>query len=62
MKVVVEALETMHVEPALINGVQIDLHLNEELTPVWRGEKPLRQAITDAANKIRPLLNPASSQ
>ena len=60
MKVVVEALEAMHVETALLNGVEIDRILNEELTPVWRGEKTLRQAIADAANKVRPLLNPAS--
>lgn len=60
MKVVVEALEAMHVETALLNGVEIDRILNEELTPVWRGEKTLRQAIADAAHKVRPLLNPAS--
>jgi ABC-type glycerol-3-phosphate transport system substrate-binding protein len=59
MKVVVEALEAIHVETALLNGVEIDRILGEELTPVWRGEKPLRQAIADAENKIRPLLNPA---
>ena len=60
MKVVVEALEAMHVETALVNGVEIDRILGEDLTPVWRGEKPLREAVADAANKIRPLLNPAS--
>ena len=60
MKVVVEALEAMHVETALVNGVEIDRILGEDLTPVWRGEKPLREALADAANKIRPLLNPAS--
>ena len=60
MKVVVEALEAIHVETALLNGVEIDRILNEELTPVWRGEKALRQAIADASNKIKPLLNPAS--
>ena len=60
MKVVVEALEAMHIETPLLNGVEIDRTLSEEMTPVWRGEKQLRQAIADAANKIRPLLNPAS--
>jgi multiple sugar transport system substrate-binding protein len=60
MKVVVEALEVIHVETPLLNGVEIDRILGEELTPVWRGEKTIRQAITDAANKVRPLLNPAS--
>lgn len=59
MKVVVEALEVMHVETALVNGVEIDRILGEEMTPVWHGEEPLRQAITDAANKVKPLLNPA---
>jgi multiple sugar transport system substrate-binding protein len=58
MKVVVEALEAMHVEQALINGVEIDRILSEELTPVWRGEKPLREAIANAANRARPLVNP----
>jgi len=58
MKVVVEALELMHVETPLINGVEIDRILTEELNPVWRGEKPLREAVNAAVAKIKPLLNP----
>jgi hypothetical protein len=60
MKVVSEALEVMHLEPPLLNGVDIDRILTEELTPVWRAEKPVREAIASAAAKVKPLLNPAS--
>ncbi|HEX2514003.1 MAG TPA: extracellular solute-binding protein [Chloroflexota bacterium] len=58
MKVVVEALEAIKVETALINGVEVDRALDEELAPVWRGERTLREAVSQAATRIRPLLNP----
>lgn len=59
MKVVVEALEQMHVETPLIEGVEIDRVLAEESGPLWRGEKTAREATTQAVSRIRPLLNPA---
>jgi hypothetical protein len=59
MKVVVEALELMHVETALIEGVEIDRILTEELGPVWRGEKTARESLSQAVSRIKPLLNPA---
>ena len=59
MKVVVEAMETIHVETALIQGVEIDKILGDELAPVWVGEKTAREAIASAVGKIKPLLNPA---
>jgi len=58
MKVVVEALELMHVESPLINGVEIDSILTEELGPLWRGEKTARAATAAAVQRITPLLNP----
>ncbi len=60
MRVVVEALELMHLETPLIEGVAIDRVLTEELAPLWRGEKTAREAATQAANRIKPLLNPAA--
>ncbi|MGH2351009.1 MAG: extracellular solute-binding protein, partial [Chloroflexota bacterium] len=59
MKVVVEALELIHVETPLIEGVEIDRILTEELAPLWRGEKTAREATTQAVTRIQPLLNPA---
>jgi multiple sugar transport system substrate-binding protein len=59
MKVVVEALEAMHVETALINGVEIDGILDEELGPLWQGQKTAREAVAQAMGRIKPLLNPA---
>jgi multiple sugar transport system substrate-binding protein len=59
MKVVVDALEAMHIETALLNGVEIDRILGEELGPVWRGEKTAREALGQAVTRIKPLLNPA---
>ena len=52
-----EALEVMHIEPPLLNGVEIDRILTEELTPVWQGAKPVREALTAASAKVKPLLN-----
>lgn len=60
MKVVVEALELMHVETPLIEGLEIDRVLTEELGPVWRGERTTREAVSQAVSRIKPLLNPAS--
>jgi multiple sugar transport system substrate-binding protein len=60
MMVVREALEVMHLEPPLLNGIDVDRILTEELTPVWRGERPVREALAGAAAKVKPLLNPAS--
>jgi multiple sugar transport system substrate-binding protein len=58
MKVVAEALEAMHVEAALIQGVEADTVLTEELAPVWRGQKTAREALQQAATRLTPLLNP----
>ena len=60
MRVVVDALELMHLETPLIEGVEIDRLLTEELAPLWRGEKTAREAMTQAAGRIKPLLNPAA--
>jgi multiple sugar transport system substrate-binding protein len=59
MKVVVEALELIHVETALVQGVEIDRILDEELAPAWRGDRTMTESISQAVNRIRPLLNPA---
>jgi ABC-type glycerol-3-phosphate transport system substrate-binding protein len=59
MKVVAEALEAMHVEAPLIQGVEADTVLTEELAPVWRGQKTAREALQQAATRLTPLLNPA---
>jgi hypothetical protein len=58
MKVVVEALELMHVETPLIQGVEIDGIFDAELGPVWTGERTAREGVAQAVNKIKPLLNP----
>ena len=58
MKVVVEALEVMHVETPLINGVEIDRILAEEMNPAWRGERTMGESVALAVAKIKPLLNP----
>ena len=60
MKVVVEALELMHVETPLIQGPEIDRVLDQELLQAWTGQRTARESVTQAANKIKPLLNPAS--
>lgn len=59
MKVVVEALELMHLETPLINGVEIDRILTEELNPMWAGTITPGEAIAKAVTRIKPLLNPA---
>jgi ABC-type glycerol-3-phosphate transport system substrate-binding protein len=59
MKVVVEALELMHVETPLIQGVEIDKILDDEMAPVWGGAKTAREGVASAVAKIKPLLNPA---
>jgi multiple sugar transport system substrate-binding protein len=59
MKVVVDALEAMHLEAALVQGVEIDRVLDEQLAPLWRGETTAREAVSRAAGLITPLLNPA---
>jgi multiple sugar transport system substrate-binding protein len=59
MKVVVEALELMHVETPLIQGVEIDNVLNAELMPVWTGQRTAKDSVAAAVAKIKPLLNPA---
>jgi multiple sugar transport system substrate-binding protein len=59
MKVVVEALEAMHVETPLIQGVEIDRILDEELAKVWQGTTPAREGVAAAVTRIKPLLNPA---
>jgi multiple sugar transport system substrate-binding protein len=58
MKVVVEALELLHVESVLLQGVEIDRTLDAELGPVWSGERTARVGIAQAVSKITPLLNP----
>lgn len=59
MKVVVEALEALHVETPLIQGVEADRVLTEELAPAWKGERTLRESVAQAATRLKPLLNPA---
>ena len=59
MRVVAEALEALRPEVPLLEGVEIDRILDEELLPLWRGEKTAREATALAAQRIRPLLNPA---
>jgi multiple sugar transport system substrate-binding protein len=59
MRVVVEALEAMHVETALVQGVEIDRVLDEELRPMWSGERSAAESVAQAVNRIKPLLNPA---
>lgn len=59
MKVVVESLEVMHIEPPLMNGVEIDNILDEALAPVWAGQQGARDAIQSALPRITRLLNPA---
>lgn len=61
MKVVAEALEAIHVETPLIEGVEIDRVLDEELGPLWRGDMTARQAAAQAASRMTPLLNPPDS-
>jgi hypothetical protein len=58
MKVVVEALEALHVETPLIQGVEADRVLTEELGPAWRGERTLRESLAQATTRLKPLLNP----
>lgn len=58
MKVVVEALEALHLETALLQGIEIDRVLGEDLAPMWRGERTVREVVAQAAGRIRPLLNP----
>jgi ABC-type glycerol-3-phosphate transport system substrate-binding protein len=60
MKVVVEALELMHLETPLINGVEIDRVLTEELDPVWAGSRTVAESIAQAVARVKPLLNPAA--
>jgi multiple sugar transport system substrate-binding protein len=59
MKVVIEALEQMGLEPPLIEGVEIDRLLGEALGPAFQGQKPVREAVAQAVPRIQPLLNPA---
>ena len=60
MKVVVEALELMHLETPLINGVEIDRVLTEELDPVWAGGRTVAESIAQAVARVKPLLNPTA--
>jgi ABC-type glycerol-3-phosphate transport system substrate-binding protein len=60
MRVVVQALEVMHVEPPLIRGGEIDRTLDEEFGAVWSGGRAAREGLAQAVGKIKPLLNPGS--
>jgi multiple sugar transport system substrate-binding protein len=59
MKVIVEALESVHIETALINGVEIDKILDDELGQIWSGQRTAKDSVAAAVTKIKPLLNPA---
>ena len=52
------AVEALHVETPLIQGVEADRVLTEELGPAWRGERTLRESLAQAATRLKPLLNP----
>jgi multiple sugar transport system substrate-binding protein len=59
MKVIVEALEAVHTETALLNGVEIDQILDRELGQIWSGQRTARESVAAAVNLIKPLVNPA---
>ena len=60
MKVVVEALELIHTETPLLQGVDIDAVLDDELGKVWSGAQTARDGVAKAVDRIKPLLNQPS--
>lgn len=58
MKVIVEALESVHTENVMINGTEIDAILDAELGQIWSGKRTAKESVAEAVNKIKPLLNP----
>ena len=58
MKVIVEALESVHTENVMINGTEIDAILDAELGQIWTGQRTAKEAVAQAVNRIKPLLNP----
>ncbi len=60
MSVVLEALGLMRFDAVLLHGVEVAQILDEQLAPLWRGEKTAREAVDQAVRLIQPLLNPAS--
>jgi ABC-type glycerol-3-phosphate transport system substrate-binding protein len=58
MQVVVEALDLIHFDAVLLQGVRVATILDEQLAPMWRGEKTAREAVGSAVDLIKPLLNP----
>jgi hypothetical protein len=59
MKLVVEALDLIHFDAVLLQGVKVATILDEQLAPMWRGEKTAREAVGQAVELVKPLLNPA---
>jgi multiple sugar transport system substrate-binding protein len=59
MKVVVEALEHLHIEAPLARTDEINAAIAEEFVPMWRGEKRAQDATSAAVRRITPLLNRA---
>jgi hypothetical protein len=58
MKVIVEALESVHTENVMINGTEIDAILDKELGQIWTGQRTTKESVAAAVNQIKPLLNP----
>jgi multiple sugar transport system substrate-binding protein len=58
MKMVVEALGLLRFDFVLLEGVKITAILTEELEPMWQGTKTAREAVGQAVDRIKPLLNP----
>ena len=57
MKVLVEGLEqALHIEPLLLQGAEIYGIIDEELKPVWAGERAVRDATTIIKGRVEPLL------
>ncbi len=57
MKVVVEALEFLHLETPLARTDEINAIIAEEFAPMWNGARLAREATAEAVRRITPLLN-----
>lgn len=56
-RVLIEGLETaLHIEPLLLQGAEIYGIVDEELKPVWAGERAVRDATTIIKSRVDPLL------
>jgi multiple sugar transport system substrate-binding protein len=57
MKLIAEALETaLQGEPILVQGMDIYKIVADELEPVWRGERAVRDATTTIKSRVEPML------